>query len=237
MKNSALQDWYNLIGIIHACALFLVLIVIVWKKLFIQKSFLALFTNYLITFVYALILLDTIRVSGNFKQNLGLINSLSDIPLILFFLSHFMNSSVLSKTIFKSILLFVLFEIIVVLMFGTGKKAETVILGPGILLVLFYSISAFVPQVKAAIDRRRETGKAFMITAVLFAYCCYSVVYLLFYVFQSPQQADVFAVYHLASLVSAILLVIGLILEINNPGPTPGDPPRVDKRQPNMVIS
>ena len=215
MKDSALHNWYHLIGIIHACTLFLVLIVIAWKKLFFQKSFLALFINYLVTFIYALILLNTVHVSHSLRENFGLINTLTDIPLILFFLTYFVSSSVLSKTIIKSILLFALFEIITVIVLGVGKKAETVILGPGILLVLFYSVSAFVPQVKAAIDRRRETGKAFMITSVFFAYCCYSVVYLLFYIFESRHQADVIAVYHLASLLSAILMFIGLILEVN----------------------
>jgi hypothetical protein len=230
MKNSALHDWYYLIGIIHACTLSLVLIIILWKKLFFQKSFFALFLNYLVTFFYSLILLDAFPVSDNFKHNFGLINNLVDIPLMLFFLTLFMKGGILFKTITKTILLFVLIEIIILLILGAGKKAETVILGPGILLVLFYSMSAFVPQIKAGINQRRETGKAFMITSVFFAYCCYSVVYLLFYIFQSPQKADVYAVYHLASLLSALLMATGLILEINKPADIDGFA-TPDKRQ------
>ncbi len=231
MKNSALQDWYHLIGAINACALLLVLIVIAWKKLFMQKSFLALSLKYLISFLYSLIQLGVLLASNGFNHYFGIINNLLDIPLMLFFLTCFMKAGIFSKTITKTVLLFVLFEIIVVLSLGTGKNAEAIIMGPGILLVLLYSAAVFVPQIKAAVGQLKETGKAFMITSVIFAYCCYSVVYLLLYIFQSPQKADVYAVYHLSSLISAILMVIGLILEKSNRANPDDDAIRQDKRQ------
>ena len=62
------------------------------------------------------------------------------------------------------------------------------ILGTGLSLVLIYGLIIFFRQIKESIHRRRETGKAFMISAVVFAYACYLFIYLMSYVFPFQRK-------------------------------------------------
>jgi hypothetical protein len=120
----------------------------------------------------------------------GLFNNLLDTPLMLFFLIYFSTSAGFTKRIKILIGVFVLFEILVVILMGLNTDAITVILGPGILILCGLFMYFFIRQTKITISHRKGTGKALMAAALLFAYGCYVIIYLMYYIFKTPFIED-----------------------------------------------
>ena len=55
-------------------------------------------------------------------------------------------------------------------------------------------------------------GKGFVISALLFALCCYTVLYTLMYVAKTTHLDDLFALDNLTSLISNLIITIGFLL-------------------------
>lgn len=91
-----------------------------------------------------------------------------------------------------SIIAVVLFELVVVLTVGFNTKAVTIFLGPSLLIVFAYCLHFFVRQTKIAIVNYKGMGKAVMAASLLFAYGCYTIIYLMYYVFKTPYINDWF---------------------------------------------
>ena len=106
-----------------------------------------------------------------------------------------------------------LFEAITIFIRGLNVDALTIILGPGILLAFGLSLSLFIRQTKITIMHRKSTGKALIAASLLFAYGCYSIIYLMYYVFRTPHIADTFLVYFLVATFSSLLMCTGIIIE------------------------
>ena len=52
-----------------------------------------------------------------------------------------------------------------------------------------------------------------MISALLFGYGCFAILYLIFYIFKTQYKADAFLVFFLATTLSSILMSIGIYIE------------------------
>jgi uncharacterized membrane protein YbhN (UPF0104 family) len=84
-------------------------------------------------------------------------------------------------------------------------------MGPGIVLIMFYSLYLFINNIKSTIVQGKGVGKTLMITSILFAYGCYFLVYLFAYIQRTSNRQDVFIIYYLASIIFSILMAAGLI--------------------------
>ena len=120
------------------------------------------------------------------------------------------------------ILSFVLFEVTIVLLRGVTKEAITIILAPGLAIVFSFCLYFFIRQAKKAITHRKATGKALIIASLLFAYGCFAILYLMFYVFQThlvdgklntQYLEDTYLVFFFVTTFSSLLLSIGVIIE------------------------
>ena len=58
-----------------------------------------------------------------------------------------------------------------------------------------------------------DVAKIIMISGILFAYGIYFMLYLFFYVLNTPNKEDALLIYYLASIIAAILLSAGLAKE------------------------
>lgn len=158
-------------------------------------------------------LLGYVNVDNTFMKKLGIINNLLDAPLMLLFLLYF------SKTIFfrrKMILVaggFIVFEAIVLALYGFSSKATTIILAPGLVLVLTISVLFFVHQVKISVVYHKAIGKALMVAALLFAYVGYCFVYVVYYLIQPVYKHDAHLVYFLITICSCIVMTTGIFIE------------------------
>jgi hypothetical protein len=200
-------------GLLSSVALSLPVIAILALRLATYKTFPALLFYYLIVFIYNLFTERYISADPMFVQNWGLMNNLLDAPLMLTFLLYFSTSAAFTKRLRWSIALFVLFEAIVISIVGFNIAAITIILGPGLLLTIALCTIIFIRQTKITISHKKAPGKALISTALLFAYGCYSFIYLLFYIYDSPNVEDTFLIYFLVTTFSSVLLAVGIVSE------------------------
>lgn len=210
-------------GLISTLALILPVILVLTLRLGRYKAFPALITYYFLLFTYNLMTEGYIKADDDVIFYWGLANNLLDAPLMILFLSYFSTSLVFTKKLRLLIALFVAFEIAVLSIKGINTEAITIILGPGILIVLSLGLYFFIKQTKIAITHRKATGKALICAALLFAYGCYAIVYLIYYVFKAHIEesgkisqeyvADTFLVYFFVTTLSSLLLCVGIVVE------------------------
>ena len=149
----------------------------------------------------------------NLMRNWGMINNMLDTPLMLIFLIYFSPSARFTSRIRVLIAAFVLFELAVALMMGLNTRAITVMLAPGILTLIGFCLYFFIRQTKISIMYKKGTGKALIAASLLFAYGCYGIIYLMYYIFKTPYVADTFLVYFLVVTLSSLLITAGIIVE------------------------
>lgn len=213
----------SIMGFVSSLAMLLPIVLIISLRLSSYRSFPALLVYYTSALIYNLLTQHYITLNAEQTRFVGITNNLLDIPLMLFFLTYFSASREFSKRLKLVILAFLVFELAVVLISGYNVNAITITLGPGLVLVLAVSLYFFIRQAKMAIIHRKATGKALMISAILFGYGCFSFIYLMYYVFKAhldesgrvreQYKQDTFLIYFLSTTISALLLCVGIIIE------------------------
>jgi hypothetical protein len=133
-------------------------------------------------------------------------------PLIIIFLNYFELSQDMKKAIRVSLISYFTGGIGFLVINGINGQNIGLLLGTGIALVLLFGLIIFIRQIKKSIHSRKETGKAFMISAVSFAYACYFFIYLMNFVLDSIEKKEIALLFQLATIVSTMLLCIGILL-------------------------
>lgn len=207
------MTWNSVMGIVSSLALFCPVLLILLLRLGAYRTFPALLFYYSSVLVYNLMTEGYITASPKLVHYWGLVNNLLDAPLMLGFLLYFNTSPAFTRRIKMLIAAFILFELTVVAIFGITVNAITVILGPGILLIISLCLYFFIRHTKIVEVHHKAAGKALITAALLFAYGCYGIIYLMYYIFKTPYVADAFLIYFLVVTLSALLLSAGIILE------------------------
>jgi hypothetical protein len=132
---------------------------------------------------------------------------------MLTFLTYFGTSAALKYRMRLLVAAFVLFEVVIVSLYGFSFKAITIVMGPGILLVLAFALPFFVRLTKITITHQKATGKAMITASLLFAYGCYSIIYIMYYLMDFRDVQNTFLVYFFVSTFSSLLMSGGIIVE------------------------
>lgn len=201
------------LGLIATIALSLPILFLVIFRLGVYRSFPALLSYFLLVFAYNLFQKGYLHGSSELVGNWNILNNFVDAPLMLVFLTYFSTSPALTKKMRLTIAGILIFEIAVICIAGFNNKAVTIFLGPALAVVFAFSLHFFVRQTKIAISHRKAIGKAIISAALLFAYGCYLIIYLMYYVMQTQFVEDTFLVYYLVITVSSILLSVGIVAE------------------------
>lgn len=207
------MTWNSVMGFISSIALFLPILFILIFRLGGYRTFPALLTYYTIVFSYNLLTEGYIKASPDTIHYWSIFNNLLDAPLMLLFLTYFSTSPAFTRKMRGTIFILIAFEVTVVLMKGFTIEAITIILGPALATVVSFCIYFFIRQTKITIMHHKATGKAIIAAALLFAYGCYTIIYMMYYVFKTPHVADTFLVYFLVATFSSFLLCAGIIIE------------------------
>jgi hypothetical protein len=210
------MTWNSVMGLISSVALFLPVFFILVLRLGTYRSFPALLVYYVLVFVYNLFTENYVHVSHEFERNWGLTNNLLDAPLMLFFLTYFSPSPSMAKRMKIMIVALLIFDAVVIALRGYNVKSITIIMAPGLLTVLAFCLYFFVRQTKITIMHRKSSGKAIMAAALLFAYGCYGIIYLMYYVFNKlivNSIDDTFLVYFLVTTFSSVFICVGIVVE------------------------
>ena len=217
------MSWNSIVGICSSIALFLPILLILLLKLGKYRSFPFLIFYYGSALLYNLMTEGYVHTNTAQTRFWGITNNLVDIPLMLLFLTYFSTSRIFTKRLQIAIIGFIVFEVIILFISGYNVDAITITLGPGVLIIAGLSLYFFIRYVKLAVTNHKATGKALMSAAVLFAYGCFTFIYLMYYVFKAhldrdghvkkQYKDDTFLIYFLVTIISSLLMCIGLIYE------------------------
>lgn len=207
------MTWNSVMGIISSVALLSPILAILVLRLGTYKTFPVLVFYYSSVFIYNLMTEGYLPINHDIIQAWGLVNNLLDTPLMLLFLTYFSTSWLLTQRMKLVIGAFVFFEILVVSILGLTTNAITIILGPGLTIILGFCIYFFIRLAKVAIIHRKATGKAVITASLLFSYGCFGLIYLMYYVFKTPYVEDTFLVYFLVATLSSLMMSIGILIE------------------------
>jgi len=201
-----------LLGMASTFALLLPAALILLFKLYTNRSLQALFFYYFFAAVYNLMVQQIIPVSVDVRKVFGTINNYFDTPLMLMFLMFFCADRWISKTIQNVLYIFVGYELFIIALHGFTVEANVYVLGPGILIILMFSISLFMRQIRITIVQGKGLGKTLMLASIVFSYGCFSIIYLFHYIQQIKAVNDIFLLYFITSLVTSIIMAAGLLL-------------------------
>lgn len=207
------MTWNTIMGFVSSFALFIPIVLILILRLGSYRTFPALLFYYSSVFIYNLMTEGYIQVNDNTIRYWGIINNLLDVPLMLIFLTYFSLSPVFKQKMKILILGFIAFEVIVIIVTGFTINGLTIILGPGLVLISAFCLHFFIRHATMAIEHRKSTGKALIAGSLLFAYSCFSILYIMFYIVKTDQVEDTFLIYFISTTVSALLMSAGLVFE------------------------
>jgi hypothetical protein len=207
------MNWHSVIGILSTVALFAPVFVIAAYKLIRYKQYIPLLIYCILSFGFNLMTEHLVDVSKNVERTYGIINNLTDMPLMLSFLMFQIPSSVQVKRMKVLLAAFIVFEIVIISMFGFTIKTITLTMGPGLLIVFGYALYYFVYTVKRSFIHNKFIAKAIVATALSFAYGCFIIIYLLHYVFVLDDLPNLFLIYYLISIIYCGILSVGLYME------------------------
>ena len=207
------MSWNSVMGVVASVALFLPIFFILVFRLGSYKTFPALLLYYIIVFSYNLLTEGYIKADAGTINYMNIANNLLDAPLMLLFLTYFSSSPAFTRKMKIGIWVLVAFELTVVIVKGFNTEAITITLGPCLLTVVSFCVYFFIRQTKITITHSKATGKAVIAASLLFAYGCYTIIYLMYYVFKTPYVADTFLVYFMVATFSSLLMSAGLVME------------------------
>lgn len=207
------MTWNSILGFVSTFAFFLPIALMLVFRLANYKTFPALLVYYTSVFIYNLLTEGYLPVNRQVIYYWGLTNNLLDAPLMMFFLTYYSPSKYFSKKMKTAIAAFILFEIIVIAVNGLNFNSITIILGPGIIMVAMLCLQFFVKHTKIAIEFGKSVGKSLIAGSLFFAYGCYAMLYVMYYVLKTPYVADSFLVYFMSSTVSALAMSLGIYYE------------------------
>ena len=207
------MNWHNAIGILSTLALFVPVFVIVAFKLIRYKQFIPLFIYCLLAFVYNLMTEKLIIVPKNIERTHGIINNYLDMPLMFSFLMFQINSSLQVKRMKILLAAYILFEIVILFLYGLTYTAITIVMAPGIIIVFGYALYFFVYAIKRSFFHQKYVGKAMIASSLCFAYGCFISIYLMHYIFEIQDIPNLFLIYYIVTIIYCSLLSIGLLME------------------------
>ncbi|HYC39782.1 MAG TPA: hypothetical protein VEB63_04775 [Chitinophagaceae bacterium] len=207
------MSWNSILGFVATIALFFPIIFILALRLSRYRTFLALLLYYSLVLAYNLLSQGYIHAGPEVIRGWGIGNNLLDAPLLLIALTYYSPSNRLTTRMHLLVLLVLLFEMVVILLNGFSVKAITVVMAPNLAMILCFCFSFFIRQVRITVMHSKALGKSLMISSLLFAYGCYSLIYLMYYVFRTPHKEDTFLVYFLVTIFSSCLMAAGILVE------------------------
>jgi len=134
-------------------------------------------------------------------------------PLMLTFLMYFVPSSIVVKRMKIVLALFILFEIILIVLYGITVKTITLTMGPGLVIVFAFALYYFVYTVKRSFVHNKFVSRAIIASSLTFAYGCFFIIYLMHYVLRLQDIPNLFLIYYFITTIYCGLLSVGLYME------------------------
>jgi len=205
------MNWNAIIGIAATLALFLPVALIIAFRLYYNRSLQALLIYNFFGLIYNLMVQGIITMPVIARKIFGTAYNYLDTPLMLLFLIFFCTGTCRIKVIFRVLIFFLFYEMIIGFIYGFSPQANVYVLGPGIIIILFFSIIFFIRQIKMTIVYSKGLGKTLMLASVVFSYGCFFLIYIFHYIQKIDAVKDIFLLYYIASFITSVLMSFGLV--------------------------
>ena len=202
----------TLLGIACVVCLTLPIVIIFYNRYYTHKSLVALLAYYGFVFTDNLLNENFIPGSATAGWVAGLIDNYTYVPLVLTSLLFFNPGKEKQNKIKVLILAFLVYEMVVASICGFTINSIIYITGPGVGIILIYSFYLFIKQVKFTIYHGKNQGRLLMLASIVFDCSCYSLIFFFNYIQKTPYQTDVFKLYYISSIISSLLMAVGLQL-------------------------
>jgi hypothetical protein len=217
MNNTLFHTPYFLLNYITVLILYLPVIAMLINRECRKSKFLPVAGVFVLFLVSALLnngLPNLGQETANLATTLAL---LLHAPLTLAFLLFFAGDEGgrdgLKRAIRVSLAFYLATGIGVFAWYGLDARSGAIITGLGFLLVLVFSLPIFFRQIRDSINQRIETGKAFMISAIVFSFGCHGLIFLMYSAFSSMvRQDELFLLFQLTTILFSLLMTTGLLL-------------------------
>jgi hypothetical protein len=207
------MNWNDVMGLIATVAISLPILVLLVTGLAGHRIFPALVLYYFTAVIHNMMSQGYIPADPGYIRYFGIANNLLDAPLMLTFLTYFAPSQSIKQRMKVMVAAFVAFEVIVLCIWGFNRDSITIILGPGIAMILGFCIPFFVRHTKMTITHHKAMGKSLMLASLIFAYGCFIIIYVMHYLLRSKNVEDTFLVYYFVSTFSSVLMAVGIFVE------------------------
>ena len=195
------------IAIIFCFAPFLL---VLWKKLQYERAYTLIGIYWLITGLLNQYNWLSNSLNYHLQAQLMFIRNILGIHFVLI-IFYICAKGAKRKSIFYSMLSFILFEMMMMIWNGLDNTSNIVIIGIGSLLVLIYSIVGLVEYLKEIEHPTFENTMAFINAAFLFSYGGTTMICILNYLnIAATSDPDEFFLYYVGLLLSSLLTCFGL---------------------------
>ena len=201
-------------NIIATVALFLPVAVILILRLGLYRTFPILLFYYAFAFFFNLLLLGYFNgIPNHIKSDIAVTNNLLDGPLVLSFLTYLCYTKKQKQLMWRLVVFLLALCVLGVILEGYTDDGARIVLGPSVAFILFFSFKFFNHYTKLIIRKPNVTGKTIMAAALIFCYCIYAIIYMLYYVFKIKELEDTFLIYFLATIFAAGAMAVGVFYE------------------------
>lgn len=206
------MNWNAIFGIACIISITAPIAVILYHGYYKHRSLAALLIYYTVTLIYLLMSQNIIPVSNNIRLYFGILNNYLDVPLMLTALLFFCPNKQKQNIVRLLSYSFVSYEVLITLIYGFKPVSIVYIMGPGLVIIIGYTLFLFARQVKFSIMHGKNHGRMFMLASIFFAYACYTLIYYFYYVQKTPEVNDTELIYFISTSISTLVMAIGLQL-------------------------
>jgi hypothetical protein len=205
------MNWYTIAGAASIITLFTPVFLILFFKLYKNKSLLVLLVYYSASGIYNLMAQGFITIPVSARKAFGTVLNYLDAPMMLAVLLFFCAAQWKRRVIYFSMALFCIYEVFILFSFHLSPISNSYILGPGILIILLYSSYLLFQHSEATVVHGKGLGLTMVLVSILFSYGCFSIIYFMHYLQKTSALADVLLIYYIVLIISSVSLSIGLI--------------------------
>jgi hypothetical protein len=216
MNNTLFHTSYHLLNLLTILVLTLPVMTLLLRKKCWKPHFLPIASIFLL-FLASSLLNNGMPDLG--EHTAGLASTASFLflsPLALYFLLFFLNNPErpdFKKAVKISLFFYLLTGLSLFFWRGLDETSGMLTTGLGFLLVLLFSVPIFLRQIRTSIHKRTDTGMAFMITSIVFAFSCYTLIFLMQFVAgPGKRQEELFLLFQLITIFFALLMTTGIAL-------------------------
>lgn len=177
-----------------------------------NKYFLSLAAANLLFFVSTSLLNNYVSLPEKTSTLLSTISNVMQAPLTLIFLLYFTKNSKIVKGIRVSLAFVLGISVISIGLSSYNLQSTLNLMSLGTVPVFIFSSILFVQFVKSSIYEQKETNKAFMLSAVVFAYGSYMLLLGLNMISPAKHGADIQSLFGLITIISTAFVSISIAM-------------------------